>query len=277
MSTTVNRPGIFRCTTTRRVLQEAYGLVLADNLIRALLTKAAQQLQIPPIRISSVDSLERIRSAALRMATAPPHLLRAIFDDLIRSIAHCVLPKRKNCDNLRAVCKQSADHCYHGPITKQGNAHARWMLVQAAQRVRIPLGPLGDFFRKLPKKKNHKVAVVATARKLVVVAWHRLTKNEPYRYAQPKVTEEKLRRLRVRVTGERRKTGPKPGTSTESKLVSGVKTYTIKPLAQVYQEEGLPAIGPVPAGEAKALRRAAVSTYVASLRKPQAKKPKVKV
>lgn len=175
--------------------------------------------------------------------------------------------------------KQSADHCYHGPITKQGNAHARWMLVQAAQHVRTHPGPLGVFFRKLAHKKNHNVAVVATARKLVVVAWHMLTKNEPYRYAQPRSTEEKLRRLRVKVTGGRRKTGPKPGTSTESKLAPGVKTYTIKALAQVYLEEGLPAIGPAPAGEAKAIRRAAVSTYVASLQKPHvvAKKPKVKV
>jgi transposase len=31
--------------------------------------------------------------------------------------------------------KQSAERCYHGPITKAGNGHARWMLVQAAQRL----------------------------------------------------------------------------------------------------------------------------------------------
>ena len=28
---------------------------------------------------------------------------------------------------------QSGEHCYHGPITKHGRAHARWLLVQAAQ------------------------------------------------------------------------------------------------------------------------------------------------
>jgi transposase len=165
--------------------------------------------------------------------------------------------------------KQSADHCYHGPITKAGNGHARWMLIQAAQHLRTHPGPLGVFFRRLSKKKNHNVAVVATARKLVVIAWHMLTKNEPYRYAQPKATEGKLQRLRVKATGQRRKTGPKSGTQGTPKLAAGQKTYTIKPLAQVYQEEGLPEIRPAPAGEAKAIRAAAVSSYVESLAKPQ--------
>ena len=81
--------------------------------------------------------------------------------------------------------RQSAEHCYHGRITKQGNSHARWMLVQAAQSLARHPGPLGVFFRRLQKKKNRNVAVVATARKLVTVAWHMLRANEPYRYAQP--------------------------------------------------------------------------------------------
>src|SRR5207302_11482476 len=97
--------------------------------------------------------------------------------------------------------KQSAEHCYHGPITKAGNGHARWVLIQAAQHLRLHPGPLGVFFRRLAKKQNYNVAVVATARKLVVIAWHLLTNNEPYRYAQPRSTEGKLQRLRVKATG----------------------------------------------------------------------------
>ena len=46
-------------------------------------------------------------------------------------------------------------------------------------------GPLGHFFRRLKRRKGHNVAVVATARKLVTIAWHLLTKREPYRYAVP--------------------------------------------------------------------------------------------
>jgi hypothetical protein len=102
-ATTVNRPVIFRSKTSRRVLQEAYGLVIAYNLVRSLMTKAALQYQVPPLRISFVDSLERIRSAALLMAAAPTRYLPAIFDDLLHSIARCLVPQRRR-ENPREVC-----------------------------------------------------------------------------------------------------------------------------------------------------------------------------
>jgi transposase len=161
--------------------------------------------------------------------------------------------------------KQSASHTYHGPITKAGNRQARALLVQAAQQVGRHPGPLGHFFRKLAKRKNRNVAVVATARKLVVIAWQLLTKNEPYRYAQPAVTERKLQKLRVKATGQKRKTGPAKKTPAGPKLRAGVKTKTIKPLGQVYVEEGLPALAAAPAGESRTLAEAECSDYVVSL------------
>jgi transposase len=160
--------------------------------------------------------------------------------------------------------KQSADHCYHGPITKHGNGHARWMLIQAAQHVRNHPGPLGVFFRRLRQRKNYNVAVVAAARKLVVIAWHMLTQNEPYRYAQPKSTETKLARLRIKATGAKRKTGTK-GTGRSPNYGSGVQMRTIKPLAQVYQEEGLPVTESLPPGEARTVAQSGTKVYVASL------------
>lgn len=160
--------------------------------------------------------------------------------------------------------KQSADHCYHGSITKHGNGHARWMLIQAAQHVRNHPGPLGVFFRRLAKKKNHNVAVVATARKLVVIAWHMLTKNEPYRYAQPRPTQIKLARLRIKATGTRRQ-GSTKGKKRSPTFGSGAQTFTIKPLAQAYQEEGLPMLSPPPAGEARTVSQSGTEAFAASL------------
>ena len=103
--------------------------------------------------------------------------------------------------------RQSGDHCYHGPITKQGARHARWLLVQAAQHSATHPGPIGAFFRRIAKKKNRNVAVVAVAHKLVVLAWHILKNNEPYRYAQPKTIQAKLSRLRILATKQKRKGG----------------------------------------------------------------------
>jgi transposase len=166
---------------------------------------------------------------------------------------------------LSPCTKQSADRCHHGPITKRGNGHARWMLVQAAQHVGKHPGPLGVFFRRLAHKKNRNVAVVACARKLVVIAWHMLTNNQPYRYAQPRATETKLQRLRVKATGQRRKSGPRPGAAAAPKAAAGLRTRTIKPLAQVCRDEGLPEPGTPPAGEARTVTDSGSAAYVASL------------
>lgn len=107
-ATTVNRPVIFRCETSRRVLQEAYGLVLAYNLVRSLMADAARKHHVPPLRISFVDSIERIRSAALLMAVATGRALQAIYADLLLSISQCLVPKRSR-QNPRVVCvKMSA-------------------------------------------------------------------------------------------------------------------------------------------------------------------------
>lgn len=107
--TTVNRPVILRCKSTRRVLQEAYGLVLAYNLVRLVMTKAASRAGVPALRISFLDSLERIRSAALLMAAAPTRLLPAIFEDLLDSIGRCVVPKRRR-SNPRVVCVKMSSY-----------------------------------------------------------------------------------------------------------------------------------------------------------------------
>jgi transposase len=158
---------------------------------------------------------------------------------------------------------QSSDKCYHGPITKRGRSHARWMLVQAAHHVRNHPGPLGVFFRRLAKKKNYNVAVVATARKLAVIGWHMLKHNEPYRYAQPKPTETKLAKLRVQATGKRRATGPRKGIKSVAKLPGGSRT--IKPLAQVCREENLPAPCELASGERRMLRETGAAQFAESL------------
>ena len=91
---------------------------------------------------------------------------------------------------------QSADRAYHGKITKQGNSNVRWLLVEVAHHAGRHPGPLGHQFQRIARKKGVNVARVAIARKLAVLAWHLLTKGEPYRYASPLATEKKLADLR---------------------------------------------------------------------------------
>jgi transposase len=162
--------------------------------------------------------------------------------------------------------RQSGDHCYHGRITKQGSAHGRWMLIQAAQHVGTHPGPLGVFFRRLTRKKNRNVAVVATARKLVTIAWHMLPNNEPYRYAQPKTVEAKYSRLRVRVSGQKKKTGSK-GQKRPATYGSGKRTRAVPALDHIYAAEGLPPLAPVKPAEHTMLEHQRVDGYAAQIRR----------
>ncbi len=86
----------------------------------------------------------------------------------------------------------------HGRITKQGRAHARGMLVEAAwSAARIP-GPLRAFFERVRSRRGMQIAIVATARKLTCLCWHLATKREDYAFARPSLTTQKLRRLELR-------------------------------------------------------------------------------
>ncbi|MEM6533983.1 MAG: hypothetical protein AAF654_15300 [Myxococcota bacterium] len=138
------------------------------------------------------------------------------------------------------------------------------MMVQAAQHLGRHPGPLGVFFRRKAKHKNRNVAVVATARKLVVIAWHMLSKNEPYRYAQPRSTETKLQRLRVAATGKRKR-GSTKGTKRPDNYGSGQQTRYIPSIDEVYTREGLPELPELSTGEKRVLDELGLTDHVNSL------------
>jgi transposase len=169
---------------------------------------------------------------------------------------------------LAPSVKQSAGKCYTGPITKAGATQVRWLLIQGAQRVGSHPGPLGAFFRKLAKRKNRNIAVVATARKMVTIAVHMLKNKEPYRYALPRATDEKLAALRVKATGEKRKTGIPKGAKPVSKLGGG-KSRTTPALDEVYTRQGLPSRRPRTRGEERMIRESGTEQFVESLDRPK--------
>jgi transposase len=164
--------------------------------------------------------------------------------------------------------RQSGDRCYHGPITKQGARHARWLLVQAAQHAALHPGPIGAFFRRIARKKNRNVAVVAVAHKLVVLAWHMLKNNEPYRYAQPKTLQAKLSRLRILATKQKRKGGLVKGAPRTAQYGQG-RTKAIPALDQLYAAEGLPPLAAdLKPGELKMLEQHGAAAHAKAVRIP---------
>jgi len=86
----------------------------------------------------------------------------------------------------------------HGRITKAGPAHARGMLVEAAWAASKAPGPLRGFYLRVRAKRGMQVAVVATARKLAVLCWHLIIKDEDYAFALPSLVAHKQRQLELR-------------------------------------------------------------------------------
>jgi transposase len=91
--------------------------------------------------------------------------------------------------------RQSAKSRYYGHITKAGSRNARWLAIEAAHTIARSNAPLAAIYHRVRRRKGHQVAVTALARKLVIVVWHILTTQQPYRYAAPERTRQKLRRL----------------------------------------------------------------------------------
>ena len=81
---------------------------------------------------------------------------------------------------------------------------------------------------------------------MVVIIWHMLMNNEPYRYAKPDTTVRKLRRVRVKYTGRR-----KPKRTAAGQIAS--RQGKVRTLTEVYQDEGLPPVQPLRNGEQRML------------------------
>jgi hypothetical protein len=81
---------LFRCHQPDRVLQEAYGLLIAYLCTRALICEAAAEGRVSPLNLSFTKSLERIRRAFATHSECS-----CIERDLVLEISLCLLqPKR---------------------------------------------------------------------------------------------------------------------------------------------------------------------------------------
>lgn len=122
---------------------------------------------------------------------------------------------------LNPSVHQSGDRpAFHGHITHRGRGHARAMLVEAAWALAPGPGPLSSFFHRISKKRGNQVAAVATARKLAVLIWHMLTKNEDYAWSRPALVQWKRRQLELKAGHSSRRGGNKPGPARDYSLKS---------------------------------------------------------
>jgi len=108
---------------------------------------------------------------------------------------------------------------FTGRISKEGSVLVRHVMVEAAHSaIRTP-GPLRAFHERVRSRRGHAVAIVATARKMVSLFWHLLTRGEDYRHALELPTSKKLRKVEL-LTGSQRRLagGPSQGLNREQRL-----------------------------------------------------------
>ena len=143
---------------------------LADPMVARLMT------------IPGVDAI-----AGISIVAAVGDFTR--FDDPNKLVAYVGLnPRVRQSGNSAPV---------HGRISKAGRAHVRGVLVEAAWSASRAPGPLRAFYQRVKARRGFQKAVVATARKMTVLAWHLVTKDQDYAFARPSLVTHKRRKLEL--------------------------------------------------------------------------------
>jgi transposase len=197
----------------------AYAAFQLELALRAVLERAqacthveakmSQALQEPTIR----DSVAFISSIPGFSGVSALHLYIEI-GNIER------FPTKRHLVSWAGICpriKSSGGKTSHGRITKRGNPHVRRILFQAAKAsLRAKNNLLKNWYQRLARRKSGRIALVALARKLLVIAYT-LLKKEEYYHQKPLLGE-------VRVL------------STAKKIVQGLAQEPIRPLIEVLVE-----------------------------------------
>ena len=136
-------------------------------------------------RLMTIPGIDSI--AAISIVAAVGDFSR--FDNPDKLVAYVGLnPKVRQSGNSAPV---------HGRISKAGRAQVRGVLVEAAWSATRAPGPLRAFYQRIQARRGFQIAVVATARKMTVLAWHLVTKDQDYAFARPGLVAHKRRKLEL--------------------------------------------------------------------------------
>lgn len=122
---------IFRSQTARNVMQEAYALVAAYNLVRTTIASAASRRRIAPDKISFIGALRAISHMVPRMRGARPELLRDLHEQLIADVGEALVDRPRRPRQYPRVVKVKMSNY------KLKRRHHRQVLVDFKETVRI--------------------------------------------------------------------------------------------------------------------------------------------
>ena len=86
-------------------------------------------------------------------------------------------------------------HRNGGHITRQGSKWLRYIIVEAANTSTRCDDRIGRFYKRITERRGPQKARVAPAKELLVIIWHMLIKNEPYRTMNREMVERKYKKM----------------------------------------------------------------------------------
>ena len=141
-------------------------------------------------RIAPIDSELRPFAAAdarvLLLVTIPGigPLLGLTIASEIGDVARFGSPPRLvGYAGLAPRVKQSGDRSRTGALSKAGSRTLRWAAVEAAQHAWRPTNPWHQLYTDTAKRAGKNPAKAAVARKILIAAWHVLSRQQPFKPA----------------------------------------------------------------------------------------------
>lgn len=155
-----------------------YTIALIDNL-NVEIVKLDKMIERQQCKYPEVEILKSI----VGINTFSAMMILAEMADIARFPS----PNKLACyAGLVPSTYQSSQIQHSGRITKQGNAHLRWILTQCVHAgIKSRRShKLKSFYLRIERKRGKQKAIVATARKMLTIIWYLLNKNEYYAYRE---------------------------------------------------------------------------------------------
>lgn len=83
---------------------------------------------------------------------------------------------------------QSGERSRTGALSKAGSRTLRWAAVEAAHQSWRPSNPWHELYTDLTKRHGKNPAKSAVARKILIAAWHVLSRDQPFKPSRPRGT-----------------------------------------------------------------------------------------
>lgn len=98
---------VLRSKTVEGAYKEIAAKIMALNLIRCLMLKAAQRHRRAPNRLSFANARRLTMACSLRMSTAPIGRLHALYDKMLDDMARILIPHRPGRIEPRAIRRET--------------------------------------------------------------------------------------------------------------------------------------------------------------------------